>query len=142
MIDLKKSISPTFCTTYNQAIASEVNDLYLITGLAFRKAFEILVKDYAIYLNNKSNPNKSNPEDILKLSLKATIDQYFKNTEFEPIFRKISWLGNDHSHTFNKHENYNVDDLKRFINACVSKIVSQLDLDELEDIESKNSKNS
>lgn len=126
-------ISPDFCTVYKQALIADNEGLSEITGLAFRKAFEILVKDYAAHLNK--NINK---QEILKLSLKQTIDTYFKSSEFEPIFRKISWLGNDHSHTFNKHDDYNVNDLKRFIHACISKIISQLDLEELNNIESKN----
>ena len=126
-------ISPDFCKIYKQALIAESNNLSEITGLALRKSFEILVKDYAIYLNDDVNS-----EDILKLSLKQTIDKYFKDSEFEPIFRKISWLGNDHSHTFNKHENYNVNDLHRFIRACITKIISQLDLAELDNIKPKN----
>ena len=126
-------ISPDFCTIYKQALIADDDGLTEITGIAFRKAFEVLVKDYAAYLNQ--NIDK---QEILKLSLKETIDKYFKSSEFEPIFRKISWLGNDHSHTFNKHDDYNVNDLKRFIHACISKIISQLDLEELNNIESKN----
>lgn len=125
-----KDISPDFCKIYNQSLAAESNSLTEIVGLGYRKSFEVLVKDYAISLNANINS-----EEILKLSLKQTIDKYFKNSDFEPIFRKISWLGNDHSHTFNKHENYDINDLKRFIKACVSKIISQLDLDELNSIE-------
>ncbi|UTY39421.1 hypothetical protein NMU03_00885 [Allocoprobacillus halotolerans] len=130
---LNDLISPDFCTVYKQALIADNEGLNEITGLAFRKAFEILVKDYAAYLNK--NIDK---QEILKLTLKQTIDKYFKSSEFEPIFRKISWLGNDHSHTFNKHDDYNVNDLKRFIHACISKIISQLDLEELNNIESKN----
>lgn len=130
---LKDLISPNFCKVYQQALIADQDGLTEITGIAFRKAFEVLVKDYAAYLNK--NIDK---QEILKLSLKQTIDKYFEKSEFEPIFRKISWLGNDHSHTFNKHDNYNVNDLKRFIHACISKIVSQLDLEELDNIESKN----
>lgn len=130
---LKDLISSDFCMIYKQALIADNDGLTEITGIAFRKAFEVLVKDYAAYLNKSVDK-----QEILKLSLKQTIDKYFKNSEFEPIFRKISWLGNDQSHTFNKHDEYNVSDLKRFINACVSKIISQLDLDDLDNIESKN----
>lgn len=130
---LKDTISPDFCKIYRQALIAEQDGLTEITGIAFRKAFEVLVKDYAAYLNKTVDK-----QEIYKLSLKQTIDKYFKPSEFEVIFRKISWLGNDHSHTFNKHDNYNVNDLKRFIHACISKIVSQLDLEELSNIESKN----
>ena len=127
-------ISPDFVETYNHALISEANNLDTITGLSFRKAFEILVKDYAIHLN-KDNDLFEN-SSVLEKSLNNVITKYFKDSEFQPIFQKITWLGNDHSHTFNKHEEYNVSDLKRFINACVSKIVSILDLEELETIES------
>lgn len=128
-----EDISPIFVKTYNQAILAEAYHLNEITGIAFRKSFEILVKDYAIFLNPHENQ-----KEILQKSLSQVISKYFNNSEFDPIFRKISWLGNDHSHTFNKHEKYNVNDLKRFINACVSKIISQLDLQELDTIEAKN----
>jgi len=81
---LKNLISPDFCKIYQQALVADQHELTEITGIAFRKAFEILVKDYAAYLNQ--NVNK---QEILKLSLKQTIDKYFKSTEFESIFRKI-----------------------------------------------------
>jgi len=122
-----------FIKTYTQALIAESYNLSEIIGLGFRKAFEILVKDYAIFLN----PNVENTE-ILQMALSNVITKYFENTMFKPIFQKITWLGNDYSHTFNKHESYDVQDLKRFIKSCVSMIIAQLDIDELNSIESKN----
>ena len=72
------------------------------------------------------------------MPLSNVITKFFKDSMFQPVFQKITWLGNDHSHTFNKHENYDVQDLKRFIRSCVSMIIAQLDIDELNNIESKN----
>ena len=126
-------ISPSFIITFDQALSAESSQLNKITGLAFRKAFEILVKDYAIYLHSEDDS-----KEILKMTLSCVINKYFQDTDFKSIFQKISWLGNDHSHTFNKHEDYDVKDLKRFIYACISKIISQLDLAELDNIEPKN----
>lgn len=130
---LSDKISPDFCKIYKQALIADSLGLSEITGISFRKAFEVLVKDYAYFLNQDVDK-----QEILKLSLKQTIDKYFKNSEFESIFRKISWLGNDHSHTFNKHDSYGVNDLKRFITSCISKIINHLDIAELDNIESKN----
>lgn len=128
-----QKISPSFIKTYNQSLIAESNQLTEITGLGFRKAFEILVKDYAIFLN----PTIESIE-ILQMSLSSVITNFFEDTMFKPVFKKITWLGNDHSHTFNKHENYDVQDLKRFIRSCVSMIIAQLDIDELNSIEPKN----
>ena len=128
-----EEISPYFIKVYNQAIIAEAHHLNEITGLAFRKAFEILVKDYAIFLN----PTIENTE-ILQMPLSNVITKFFLYIMFQPVFQKITCLGNDHSHTFNKHENYDVQDLKRFIRSCVSMIIAQLDIDELNNIESKN----
>lgn len=130
---LSNMISPDFCKIYKQALIADSSNLTEITGISFRKAVEVLVKDYAYYLNHDVDK-----QEILKMSLHQTINKYFKDSEFEPIFKKISWLGNDHSHTFNKHDDYDVEDLKRFITSCISKIISNLDLDELNNIEPKN----
>ncbi len=42
------------------------------------------------------------------MPLSNVITKFFKDSMFQPVFQKITWLGNDHSHTFNKHENYDV----------------------------------
>lgn len=126
-------ISPNFLLVYKQACVAESDNLTEITGMAFRKAFEILVKDYTAFIHPEIDKDK-----ILKQSLSNVINEYFKDSEFQAIFKRISWLGNDHAHTYNKHDEYNVEDLKRFINACISKIISNLDLEELNSIEPKN----
>lgn len=123
------SFSPDFVEIYNQALTAHNAGLKSISGIGFRKAFEFLIKDYAIF----KNPNDK--EVIIKNSLSKVIQQYFQNDTLNSVFKKITWLANDHTHYYNKHTEYNVDDLIRFIKASITIIDSQMQLKELDKIQ-------
>ena len=127
-----KEISPTFIKIYEEAMIAEENHLDNITGLAYRRAFEFLVKDFAIYQNNIENK-----DDVYKQLLSQVIRIYFNDSMFEPIFKRISWLGNDHSHTYVMHDDYNVDDLKKYITSCARTICTVLEMESIKEISPK-----
>jgi hypothetical protein len=115
-----KDLSPDFCNIYNQAYASEQYELKDISGMAYRKALEFLVKDYAIMLQ----PN--NKDNIVKAPLSRCINDYIDNNRIKKLAVASAWLGNDETHYERKFKDYNIDNLVEFINAIVSFIDSDI----------------
>lgn len=105
-----KELSPEFSQTYSQALIAESKNLDNILGISLRKAFEFLVKDFALY----QNPQDS--ENIKKQSLNNVIDQYYQVMptlhSMAHIIRKI---GNDETHYYRKYNDVDVNDLKMLI---------------------------
>jgi hypothetical protein len=106
-----KDLSPDF---YNQAYASQQYRLNDISGMAYRKALEFLVKDYAIFLH------PDDKETIIKAPLSQCINNYIDNGKIKHLAVASAWIGNDETHYERKQQEYNVDDLIEFINAIVS----------------------
>ena len=113
------NISPTFVKIYNQAYEAEQIGLNEIDGMGFRKAFEFLIKDYAISIN------PSEKEAVISKSLSQCISVLFTEAEKE-IFDKTGWIGNDATHYEKKHEKFNTSDLKKMIMICVSKVEAKI----------------
>lgn len=113
-------LSPSFVKIYNQAESAENANLDEICGQGYRKSLEFLVKDYAI----KFHPN--DVENIQKILLSPCIEQYIENSRIKSLAKASAWLGNDETHYTRKHENYNIEHLKSFINAMVSYVDSEL----------------
>nr|DAH05027.1 MAG TPA: hypothetical protein [Caudoviricetes sp.] len=109
-----KDLSPDFCSIYNQAYASQQYRLNDISGMAYRKALEFLVKDYAIFLH------PDDKEAIIKAPLSQCINNYIDNGKIKHLAVASAWIGNDETHYERKQQEYNVDDLIEFINAIVS----------------------
>lgn len=109
-----KDLSPDFCNIYNQAYASQQYRLNDISGMAYRKALEFLVKDYAIFLH------PDDKEAIIKALLSQCINNYIDNGKIKHLAMASAWIGNDETHYERKQQEYNVDDLIEFINAIVS----------------------
>lgn len=115
-----KALSPDFCSIYNQAYASQQYRLNDISGMAYRKALEFLVKDYAIMLQ----PNDK--DNIVKAPLSRCINDYIDNNRIKKLAVASAWLGNDETHYERKFKDYNIDNLVEFINAIVSFIDSDI----------------
>lgn len=124
-------ISPNFVEIYNQAHRAEIYSLNQIAGMGYRKALEFLIKDYAIHLN----PNE---EDSIKNQLLAQcINTYIDNPKIKVLAEKSAWLGNDETHYVKKHPDFNVNDLRLFIDTCVNYIDMELNLEKASSIHKK-----
>lgn len=110
-----QEISNDFVNIYNESYQAEQEGLNEIAGIGYRKAFEFLVKDYAIYLN------PDNADKIANQNLTNCISDIFSEHE-KGIFERATWLGNDQTHYYNKHSDFKIDDLKKIIMICISKI--------------------
>lgn len=109
-------VSPNFVNIYNDAYKAHQSGLKEIVGLGLRRAFEFLIKDYAIYFNQEKR------EEIKIKPLNQVINTFFPNGEIKDIINRTSWVGNDFTHYDSKHPDMNIDDLFNLIDLVVSKI--------------------
>ena len=114
---------PYFFQIYEQAAEAESHGLDKLSGMAYRKALEILVKQYLI----KQTPDEENA--ILNETLGKNINRiYFE--KIRVLAKAISWIGNDQTHAVQKHPDYNVPEMKRFMLALCHLISAEYVADE------------
>lgn len=109
-----KNLSPQFIEIYSQAEIAELSNLNEIAGIGYRKAFEFLVKDYAIY--KEPLDEQAIKTDWLAKVLKERIS-------YEPLSQladRVNWLGTDHGHYYRKYAEYDIEDLKYCIDTFIS----------------------
>lgn len=108
-------LSPEFVSIYNQSLEAESNQSTTgLAGLGYRKALEFLIKDYLI------KEKQNNSTTIKEMQLSNCIDKL--DGHLQVIAKAATWLGNDETHYFRKHEDYNIEDLKDFIMCLVKEI--------------------
>lgn len=122
--DVLSALSPKFVEIYHQAEIAENSGLEELCGIGYRKALEFLIKDYAV-----SNHPESQ-EEIEKSSLGQCIDRFIEDAKIKTLAKAATWLGNDETHYVKKHENYNVQDMKRFLSAAIAYVEYELTYDE------------
>lgn len=112
------SLFPDFEEIYIQALSAESHGLNLITGIAYRKSLEFLVKQFLI------ERFPSEEQNIRSEFLGKSI----KRIEY-PLIQRLAtaatWLGNDEGHFTRKHENHDVSDMKKFILALCHLVVAE-----------------
>lgn len=114
-----KNLSPNFIKIYNQAYLSEQFSLDEICGIGYRKSLEFLIKDFAI----KYHPDDE--EEIKCISLSACISKYIDSPRLRTLATASAWIGNDETHYIRKHEDYNIEHLKIFIDSTVAFIYEE-----------------
>ena len=82
--------------------------------MGYRKALEVLVKDYSIHLN------QSDKDKILKLPLSQCINEYIDDDDLKNIATATAWLGNDETHYMRKFEEVGLKELKSFLESMIS----------------------
>lgn len=103
-------ISEHFVETYDQAEKAERLKLTEIYGEAYRKATEYLVKDFLIKFGNLNK----NEDQILKMNLSDAAKK-LPDKRLVDLALASTWLGNDQTHPLQKHPEYGVKELKKFI---------------------------
>jgi hypothetical protein len=109
-----KEISPTFIQVYAQAEEARQLRLAFIAGPGFRKAFEFLIKDYAISLK----PERS--EEIKQTFAAKVVDEFIGDPRIQAVARRALWIGNDETHYERKWEDKDIDDLVTLVKTTVS----------------------
>lgn len=115
-----QGLSPQFVKIYNQAFEAENRQLDEIAGIGYRKALEFLVKDYCKH----THPEKG--AEIERLLLGKCISDYIENRSITTLASRAVWIGNDETHYTRKHEDRDIADMKRFIQAMVHYIGMEL----------------
>ncbi|MBE6129573.1 MAG: DUF4145 domain-containing protein [Erysipelotrichaceae bacterium] len=115
-------MSPRFSEVYNQAAHAENLNLTEICGLGYRKALEILIKDFCVLLH---------PDDEEKIKdnhrLDNVITTYLQNyPQIADTSRVGIWFGNDEAHYTRQFDSNNIENLKLYIDAIVYTIQSVL----------------
>ena len=124
-------LSPNFVKIYNEASQAESEGLLEICGLGYRKSLEFLIKDYLSF----QFPDDT--DEIEQLPLGKLIKEKIENKNIRILAERCAWLGNDETHYVRKHEDYNVQDLKRFLDSIITYIDSELTVLEALSIEPK-----
>lgn len=118
------NLSESFVHIYNEAKQAEELRLDL-AGMGYRKALEFLLYDYL------TKYNLATIEQLQKQTLSQNINQFIDNDTLRSLSIACAWLGNDHTHYFQKHDDYTLDDLKRYIDSAVSILEGQIRANEL-----------
>ena len=120
-----EKVSSVFVEIYSQATVAESEALDQIAGVGYRKAAEFLIKDYVI------SKNPSDEEHIKSIMLGQVIAEYLGDfPKIQALAKSVSWIGNDETHYVRRHDDKDIQDLKRFILSAAQFIAADYDADE------------
>ena len=120
-----EKVSSVFVEIYSQATVAESEALNQIAGVGYRKAAEFLIKDYVI------SKNPSDEEHIKSIMLGQVIAEYLSDfPKIQALAKSVSWIGNDETHYVRRHNDKDIQDLKRFILSAAQFIAADYDADE------------
>ena len=111
-------LCPSFVKIFNDAYRVEQVGLTEVVGLGYRRAFEFLIKDYAIGKEN----DEAKKENIKKMQLSQVVNTYFPDGEVKDLLVRAAWIGNDFSHYESRHLNIKLEDLRQLVLISASKI--------------------
>lgn len=117
------ALSPQFVKIYNQALAADEFGLDEIAGLGYRKSIEYLLKDYLC----RQDPSNS---DAIKSEFLGKAIGRIKEVRIKTLTERAVWIGNDEAHYVRKHQKLDIDDMKRFIDALLHYVASELTFEE------------
>lgn len=118
-------VSPRFTKIWSQACEAEHRGMDEISGPGFRKALEILVKDYLVW-RDEDDDHEATVRESLSASIKRIGD-----ADIQKYAERAAWLGNDHVHYEPKHVAHDIGSLKMLIDACVSEVSKRVKLSRL-----------
>lgn len=120
-----EKVSPMFVEIYKEAVQAEQDGLENIAGVGYRKAAEFLIKDYVI----SKNPDQE--EQVKNMFLGKVISDYLGDfPKVQSLAKAVAWIGNDETHYVRKHNDKDIQHLKRFILATAQFLAADFDADE------------
>ncbi len=125
-------LSCRFSDIYNQAYAAEQSGLTEVCGMAYGKALEFLVKDYAI------SRHPDNAQEISAMLLGKCIQKYVDGAKIQILAERCAWLRNDEAHYIRKHEELDLADLKKLLEGVIRAIEIDLLTDAAAEIQPMN----
>jgi hypothetical protein len=114
-----------FQEIYIQAEESNAIGLHQISGPGYRKALEVLVKDFCI----AKHPLDS--EAIIKSSLGTVIENFVENESLKAASKRATWLGNDETHYLQKWEKSDLISIKSLLELTINWVEHVLMTEEL-----------
>ncbi len=121
--EIINSISPSFCSIYNQAYYAEQIGLNQICGVGFRKALEFLIKDYLI----SKETDSSIIDNIKNKFLNNCIQDDVQDSNIKEVAKRAVWLGNDETHYVRKWADKDVSNLKQLIDLTIRWIENEIE---------------
>ena len=106
--DEKRPYLQRFFEIYEHAHQAHEHGLTEVSGAGFRKSFEFLLKDYAIFRF------PDNKKEIEEQPIQQVIQRFQENKQLLIVAERAAWLGNDQIHYTVKWVDKDVSD---FINA-------------------------
>ncbi len=100
--------------------------------MAYGKALEFLVKDYAI----SRHPDKEH--EISAMPLSRCIQAYVDGAKVQLLAERCAWLRNDETHYVRMHEDLDLSDLKKLLEGVIRSIEIDLLTDTAAEIPPKN----
>ena len=88
--------------------------------MGYRKALEFLIIDYCINLDS------NNQHKIQNKGITSVVKEFIKDDIIKEITVRAFWIANDETHNIRKYEDYNLNDLKKFIDSIVTMIEAKL----------------
>ena len=88
-----RQLSPDFATTYNEAAIAERTGLTQLSVLGYRRALELLIKDYATKLS------PSEQKEIQSKSIADCLRDYVDDSKTKNIVMAASWISNQQTHS-------------------------------------------
>lgn len=107
-------ISKEFVNQYHQAEAAEQLGMLDVCGLAYRRAFEHLIKDFAVVLD-QNQQNEILSDTRLSNVIANRLPEKYGIKEIKEIANRAWWLGNDYAHYTKHYINKDIFDLKECI---------------------------
>ena len=118
--DAQSIDSPSrFIEIYRQAQIAEQYKLFELSGLAYRKAFEFLIKDWLILYNQLDKLR------IDKMFLNNLIENYLKG-DLKIYSERLVWLCNDHAHYTVKFSEYDLSHIKKLFRMIISELEKEV----------------
>ena len=96
--------------------------------MGYRKALEFLIKDYAILCH------PDDADSIRAKPLAQCINEMIDYDRLKTLAQRAVWLGNDFTHYERRFDEFEITDLKKFIDAALFWIEAELTTDEAEQI--------
>lgn len=116
-------LSPRGAAIIEQARVAEMQGLDQLAGMGYRKALEILVKDFLI----REEPEEA--EEVIGEWLSVSIRR-INDEGLRELARRASWLGNDEAHYTRQWNDKDFYDLRFLVERTIEYIANKLKVDQ------------
>lgn len=116
------TISPRFEDAHSEAEGAETFGFTNLAAIGYRRALEILIKDFAIVELGKSE------EEVASKKLEVAIATYLQQEQLMNTADVVRILGNDHTHYKEKYPEHDFSLLKHYYDIFLRLVVTQYEI--------------